>query len=184
MITMDQIHNIRNRYYAKGDNISQISSTMKLDRKTVRKYVEKDDWNKQLPKPITERRFCPKLDNFKLTIDEWLEGDKKAKRKQRHTAQRVFNRLCEEFPIRSTAHTEPLPRISSSEEVKYSATCLKASCRWSTNPVKLRSTSGMYSSLRKASYTTVNILSCPFRTVIKDTFSCSMAKTWNAFWKV
>lgn len=98
MTTMDQIHDIRNRYYAKGDNISKISSAMKLDRKTVRKYVEKDDWNQPLPKPIKERQFCPKLDDFKPTIDEWLERDKKAKRKQRHTAQRVFNRLCEEFP--------------------------------------------------------------------------------------
>ncbi|MDP1271249.1 IS21 family transposase, partial [Klebsiella pneumoniae] len=29
-------------------------------------------------------------------IDEWLEGDVKARRKQRHTAKRVYDRLCAE----------------------------------------------------------------------------------------
>ena len=36
-----------------------------------------------------------KLDPFKALIDQWLEQDQKAKPKQRHTAQRVFNRLKE-----------------------------------------------------------------------------------------
>ena len=35
----------------------------------------------------------PKLEPFKVEIDGWLLDDKKAKRKQRHTAQRVYDRL-------------------------------------------------------------------------------------------
>ena len=92
MTTMDQINDIRNRYYAKGENITQISTAMKMDRKTVRKYVEKEDWNQPLPIQVQKRPLCPKLEDFKPTIDQWLEEDKKAKRKQRHTARRVFNR--------------------------------------------------------------------------------------------
>ena len=97
MTTMDQINDIRNRYYAR-ENITQISTAMKMDRKTVRKYVEKEDWSQPLPIQVQKRPLCPKLEDFKPTIDQWLEEDKKAKRKQRHTARRVFNRLCEEFP--------------------------------------------------------------------------------------
>ena len=36
------------------------------------------------------------LDRWKPVIDEWLEADKTAPRKQRHTARRVWQRLVEE----------------------------------------------------------------------------------------
>ena len=35
----------------------------------------------------------PKLDGFIAIIDAWLEGDREAPGKQRHTAKRVFDRL-------------------------------------------------------------------------------------------
>jgi DNA replication protein DnaC/transposase len=38
----------------------------------------------------------PKLDAFTGIIDGWLEGDREVHRKQRHTAQRVFERLRDE----------------------------------------------------------------------------------------
>ncbi|OLS42879.1 transposase, partial [Rhodovulum sulfidophilum] len=38
----------------------------------------------------------PKLDAFSGLIDSWLEGDREAHRKQRHTAKRVFERLRDE----------------------------------------------------------------------------------------
>lgn len=37
-----------------------------------------------------------KLDPFKPLIDEWLQADKLAPRKQRHTAKRIFKRLKDE----------------------------------------------------------------------------------------
>ncbi len=39
MLTMDQIHDIRRRYYEKGGNISQIASSCRLTG-TVRKYID------------------------------------------------------------------------------------------------------------------------------------------------
>ena len=44
--------------------------------------------------PVT--RPAPVLDPFKLIIDGWLEEDRKAPRKQRHTARRVWQRLVDE----------------------------------------------------------------------------------------
>ena len=40
--------------------------------------------------------MCPKLDAYKPLIDQWLLDDRKAPRKQRHTAKRVFKRLLAE----------------------------------------------------------------------------------------
>lgn len=97
MLTMDKIHDIRFRFFVKGENISQIANSLQLDRRTVQKYVDMSDFNKPKPKPASEQRFCPKLDPYKPTIDKWLEEDKQAPRKQRHTAKRVFNRLRKEF---------------------------------------------------------------------------------------
>lgn len=39
----------------------------------------------------------PKLEPYKPEIDERLTENKKAKRKQRHTAKRVYDRLVENF---------------------------------------------------------------------------------------
>ena len=73
-----------------------VSSRPDVYKRQVQKYVDMDDFNEPPPKP--ERRLCPKLDPYKPTIDEWLIEDKQAPRKQRHTAQRVFNRLKKECP--------------------------------------------------------------------------------------
>ncbi len=54
------------------------------------------DFNTPEPKVKDPENICPKLDNYKPLIDEWLAGDKKAPRKQRHTAKRVFHRLRKE----------------------------------------------------------------------------------------
>lgn len=80
---MDQVHDIRERYYEKGENISQIAATLKLDWRTVRKYIDKEDFNEPAPKPSSDRCFCPKLDPYKEAIDEWLIADKSAPRKSK-----------------------------------------------------------------------------------------------------
>ena len=98
MLTMDQVHDIRIRFYEKGQNISKIAKDLGLDWKTVRKYVDMEDFNSPVKKSPADYRICPKLDPFKETIDQWLEDDRKAPRKQRHTAKRVFVRLKETFP--------------------------------------------------------------------------------------
>jgi transposase len=95
MLTRDQIHDIRRRYYEKGENISQIASALQLDWRTVRKYIDMKYFNEPVAKPASQQRFCPKLDAFKPVIDEWLENDKSAPRSQRHTAKRVYKCICQ-----------------------------------------------------------------------------------------
>ena len=48
MLTMSQINDIRD-LSQKGYSISKISSLTSLDRKTVRKYLNQDDFSPQPP---------------------------------------------------------------------------------------------------------------------------------------
>jgi len=92
MLTMTQVDSIREMYYEQGKNISEVARISKNDRKTVRKYIEKADWNVSPPEPKPKEDY-PKLAPYKKGIDKWLESDRLAKRKQRHTAKRVYDRL-------------------------------------------------------------------------------------------
>ena len=93
MLTMSQINDIRD-LSQKGYSISKISSLTGLDRKTVRKYLNQDDFSPQ--PPVAKRRtsiVTPYLD----IIEEWLEEDQKHWSKQRHTAKRIHERLQTEY---------------------------------------------------------------------------------------
>jgi transposase len=94
---MDEVHQIRKLYFEDGQSIAQISRQTGRDRKTIRLYLVKEDWNEVSPRSLEEADF-PKLESFKATIDEWLTEDKKARRKQRHTAKRIYQRLLKEYP--------------------------------------------------------------------------------------
>jgi len=83
-------------YFEEGKNISQIARETGYDRKTIKKYLDKNDWNRELPKIKKEATF-PKLAPYKSDIDTWLIEDKRAKRKQRHTARRIYARLVEKY---------------------------------------------------------------------------------------
>lgn len=92
---MTQINDIRKAYFEKGLTISAIAREYAVDRKTVRRYVQMDDWN--VPKaPLTAKVFS-KLAPYKAEIDQWLQEDKKARKKQRHTAKRIYDRLRKEY---------------------------------------------------------------------------------------
>lgn len=51
-----------------------------------------------------KRARAAKLDPYKATIDAWLEEDTHQWYKQRHTAQRIFDRLGEAFPDRAVSY--------------------------------------------------------------------------------
>ncbi len=91
--TMDQIHHIRQLFYQQDKNISEIASETGLNWKTVKKYVDMEDFNSPSPTLISKEVHESKLNPFKPLIDEWLQADRLAPRKQRHTAKRVFKRL-------------------------------------------------------------------------------------------
>ena len=82
--------------YEEGLSKSEISRRTNLNWRTVKKYAEKEDWNEK-KEPNVEPENYPVLGKYIPTIDEWLEGDTKVPRKQRHTAKRIFTRLQEEY---------------------------------------------------------------------------------------
>lgn len=97
MLAMEQIHQIRDLYYNQGiDSISEISRITGFNRKTVTKYLDKEDFSPSPPVAREDVEHSSKLDPYKPLIDSWLIADKKAPRKQRHTARRVYKRLKKE----------------------------------------------------------------------------------------
>lgn len=94
---MTQVDHIRKAYFEEGHNITQIAEIFSCDRKTVRKYLAIDDFNQPAPHP-KRAAAQPKLDPFKAIIDDWLVDDLNYRRKQRHTARRVYTRLEKEAP--------------------------------------------------------------------------------------
>lgn len=93
MLTMDQVKDIRRLYYEQGLKPSEIAEKTGRNYKTVLKYIDKEDFNSSPPEKEGEKKHPSKLDLYKPTIDRWLMDDKKAPRKQRHTAARVYHRL-------------------------------------------------------------------------------------------
>ena len=93
---MDQIHRIRMLYYEQGKNLKEIAALTDLDWRTVRKYVDQEDFSPARPSPEKEEQHESKLNTFKPLIDGWLTSDLKAPRKQRHTAKRIHKRLQKE----------------------------------------------------------------------------------------
>ena len=60
--TMDQIHHIRDMFYQQDKNISEIASETGLNWKTVKKYVDMEDFNSPPPIPASSEIHESKLD--------------------------------------------------------------------------------------------------------------------------
>lgn len=95
MTSMNQIHRIRDLHYGQDKSLTEISRIENFDWRTIRKYVDKDDFN-EVALSFYKDKHVSKLDNFKTIIDKWILEDKKAPRKHRHTVKRVHDRLKEE----------------------------------------------------------------------------------------
>lgn len=95
MKSMSTIQEIKIRQ-AAGHSISAIAQDLGIDRKTVRKYWQQTDWS--LPSPHKSSGRPSKIDPYRATIDGWLAEDAQQWYKQRHTAQRLYDRLHERFP--------------------------------------------------------------------------------------
>ena len=94
MLQMNQIDQIK-ELQRQGLGSLEISSRLKIDRKTVAKYMREEDFNE---KAQEKRAPASKLDLWKPVIDGWLEEDQRMRFKQLHTAKRVHNRLRTEYP--------------------------------------------------------------------------------------
>lgn len=91
---MTQIDYIRKLYFDQGKTKTTIARMTNHDVKTITKYINKEDFNIQIRKSHNYGKSI--LDPFKEIIEKWLLEDKNMKRKQRHTSERIFQRLIEE----------------------------------------------------------------------------------------
>jgi len=94
MLTMAKKNDIREAFFKKGMSKSEIARSLGVDRKTVKKYIDEENWNIKL---ATKKKETGKISRWKPIIDRWLEEDLKHRRKQRHTAKRVYTRLVDEY---------------------------------------------------------------------------------------
>ena len=92
MLTMDQIKDIKYLYERKGLSLRNISKESGHAFETVKKYAQINDFNIKLN---VKKERNSKLTPFKPLINEWLDNDVIMPRKQRHTAQRIYERLKE-----------------------------------------------------------------------------------------
>ena len=86
---MTDIKYIKDLFKKKGLSLREITKVTGYNFRTVRKYIDQEDWSQ----PIVKRSKEALINKFKTDIDEWLENDINAPRKQRHTAKRIFEKL-------------------------------------------------------------------------------------------
>jgi len=95
MLAVDDIEMIRRAYYVEHKSIRAISQEQRHHRRVVREAISGAS-----PPPRRYRQRTPRarplLDPVTPIIDAWLEADREAPRKQRHTAKRVYDRLVAE----------------------------------------------------------------------------------------
>ncbi|HEX6025123.1 MAG TPA: IS21 family transposase [Solirubrobacter sp.] len=87
---------IRRDWEFEGLSIHALARRHGVHRRTVRQALESP-----LPpaRKRPEGRPAPKLGAWRDLIDSWLEADREAPRKQRHTAKRVHERLRDEHGV-------------------------------------------------------------------------------------
>lgn len=102
MLKMPQQQYIKFLREFEGLNISEIAKTMDINWRTAKKYADQDNWNLTLAK---HNRVGPVMEPYREIVDTWLEEDRLLPKKQRHTAIRIYNRLCEEHSFTGSYRT-------------------------------------------------------------------------------
>ena len=108
MVRMSQRETIKQKY-AEGQSISGIAQDMKLDWKTVDKYLRKEDFNETVADHVRTEQSS-KLDPYKAKIAELLDQEKSWFHKQRWTAVRMQEYLVKELGITELSHSYQLIR--------------------------------------------------------------------------
>jgi len=90
---MEQFEQIRRDREREGLSIRALAERHGVHRRAVRQALAS-------PLPPAKRsplvRPAPRLGRYRPLIDGWLEADREAPRKQRHTAKRIWQRLVDE----------------------------------------------------------------------------------------
>lgn len=113
MISMSQVHSIR-QMRKEGESIASIARKTGISRTTVYEKLKEQDLSPKMPVGRDRGKL---LDPYRPIIEEWLDGDGRNWRKQRHTARRIYQRLrdelgveCSESTVRHYVHDLKLER--------------------------------------------------------------------------
>ena len=89
MLFMDFIAEIRRHHFISDESISSIALSLNLSRTTVRKHL------KTIEEPVYQRKnqSFPKLGEFQERLKQWLDTESRLPKKQRRSAQRLFEGL-------------------------------------------------------------------------------------------
>ena len=90
MLPVRKQEHLSNLSHFEGMSLREIAEHTGHHFNTVKKYVDKEDWNEGY-KP-RKQRISP-LDPLKPVIDEWITEDLKRKRKHRRTGTKIYNDL-------------------------------------------------------------------------------------------
>jgi len=102
MLTVEEHDLVRRKHLVDGMSQRAISQELGYARNTVAKAIAHPiPLGYRLSKP----RSKPAIDPVKHIIDAWLEQDKLGRPKQRHTGQRIFERLCDEHDFKGSVTT-------------------------------------------------------------------------------
>ena len=108
MLKMSQIENIKNMY-REGSTVAEIKEVTGYDRKTIDKYIKKDDFSLSVD-DVAKQARPSKLDPYKPIIDDLLEKQKDYYHKQRFTATRMHRYLVDELGIAELSRSYILVR--------------------------------------------------------------------------
>jgi transposase len=101
MLRVDQYDYIRTAHRVYGKKIKEIARDTGHSKNTIKRALREEfrgyRARKEQPYPV--------LGLYIPIIDRWLEVDKERPRKQRHTAKRVYDRLCYEHGFKGSSRT-------------------------------------------------------------------------------
>ncbi|MBE0599873.1 MAG: IS21 family transposase [Burkholderiaceae bacterium] len=99
MLRMDQYEHIRTAHRVYGQSISDIARTTGHSRNTIRKALS-GQYSGYAPR---QQQPYPVLGPYMDIVDGWLRSDQDQPPKQRHTAERIFQRLVAEHGYAGSA---------------------------------------------------------------------------------
>ena len=111
---MELYEQIRREYEHGIGTIKGVAKKLGVHRRMVREALA----NAVPPVRKTPERARPKTEPVQEFVDGILEADKKAPRKQRHTAKRIYQRLKQEHPEMEVAESTVRQLVRSRKAAK------------------------------------------------------------------
>ncbi len=92
MIDVEQCEKVRRGYYVEGKSVRQLMRETGHSFRTIRRILAGNEPGRYV---LKNGRAAPVLGAYKAQIDSMLEANASLPRKQRYTASRIYQRVCE-----------------------------------------------------------------------------------------